>query len=273
MKVLHGTRVKNFREAAELAFREAGADDMAISVAELFEDVGAAKFRSEAERNIMAAVRGKYRGNPIWDGKWWCVPVPRPGYDTRGTPHITIELKTYIVAVGEVETADRYHPVTLVGPVGKSETLIIPIVLLQAVLDDDLSRFPVLARSSGQTIWEIPGFKPVQLPDNFIARLSDILKRKPVAKWLEDFGSQGRSIRPLIVGALLGLQSIGAAKALPPGEQRWTYNQLLSALEAMAYQVREAKEMVARAMPYLRADQTLEEAIRVILQNEGKGGQ
>jgi surfactin synthase thioesterase subunit len=66
---------------------------------------------------------------------------------------------------------------------------------------------------------------------------------------------------------------MGAAKALPLGQQRWTSEQLLSALEGMAYQVSEAKEMVARAMPYLRADQTLEEALRVILQNEGKGGQ
>jgi hypothetical protein len=115
----------------------------------------------------------------------------------------------------------------------------------------------------------MPGFKPVQLPDDFVGRLSDILRRQSVAAWLEDFGSQGRSIRPLVVGNLLGLQSMGGAKAVPLGQQQWTYEQLLSALEAMAYQVREAGEMVARAMPYLRADQTLEEAIRVILQNGG----
>lgn len=272
MKILPGRRVKNLSEAVELVFGEAGADDMSPSVAELFEEAGVTKLRSEAERDIMAAIRGKYRGNPTWDGKWWCVPVPRPGYDTTGAPHVTIDLKRYIVAVGEVETADRYYPVTLVGPIGKSETLIIPIMLLEAVLDDDLSRFAVLARSGGQTTWDIPGFKAVQLPDNLIDRLSDVLRRKSVAALLGDFGSQGRSVRPLIVGALLGLQFMGTAKALPLGEQRWTYEQLLNALEAMAYQVSEAKEMVARAIPYLRADQTLEEAIRLILQNEGKGG-
>jgi len=272
MKILPGRRVKNFREAVELAFHEAGADDLSLSVADLFEPAGATKLRSEAERDIIAAIRGKYRSNPTWDGKWWCVPVPEPGYDTRGTPHITIELKTYLVAVGEVETTDRYHPMTLVSPIGKSETLTIPIVLLQAVLDDGLSRFAVLARSSGQTTWEIPGFKPVQLPDNFVARLSDVLRRKSVAAWLRDFGSLGKTIMPLVVGSLLGLQSMGASKALPLGQQRWTYEQLLSALEAMAYQVSEAREMVARATPYLRADMTLEEAIRVILQNEGGGG-
>ena len=272
MKILHGRRVKNFREAVELAFREAGADDLSLSVADLFESADAAKLRSEAERDIVAAIRGKYRGNPTWNGKQWYVPVPKPGYDSRGTPHIAIDLKRYIVAAGEVVTADHYYPVTLVGSTGKSETLIIPILLLQAILDDDLGRFAVLARSAGNTIWEVPGSKPVQLPDDFVVRLSDMLKRKSVAAWLKEFGSQGRSIMPLVVGSLLGLQSMGAAKAVPLGQQRWTYEQLLSALEAMAYQVNEAREMVARAMPYLRADQTLEEAMRVILQNEGRGG-
>ena len=272
MKILHGIRVKNFREAAELAFREAGADDLSLSVADLFELADAAKLRSEAERDIIAAIRGKYRGNPTWDGKWWCISVPKPGYDSRGIPQVTIDLKRYIVAAGEVETTDDYYPVTLVGPIGKSETLIIPILLLQAILDDDPGRFAVLVRSAGNTTWEVPGSKPVQLPDDFVARLSDMLKRKSVAAWLEEFGSQGRSIMPLVVGSLLGLQSMGAVKALPLGQQRWTYEQLLSALEAMAYQLSEAREMVDRATPYLRADQTLEEAIRVILQNEGRGG-
>jgi hypothetical protein len=272
MKILPGRRVKNFKEAVDLVFREVGADEMSLSVADLFESADYTKLRSEAERDIMAAIRGKYRGNPTWDGKQWCVSVPKLGYDTRGTPHITIELKTYLVAAGEVETTDRYYPVTLVGSVGKLEMLLVPIVLLQSILDDDLGRFAVLARSAGSTTWEIPGFKPVQLPDAFIVRLSHVLKRKPVAVWLEEFGSQGRSIRPLIVGALLGLQSVGAAKTLPLGQQQWTYEQLLSALEAMAYQVSEAKAMVSRAMPCLRADQTLEEAIRIILQNEAKRG-
>jgi len=83
MKILSGRRVKNFSEAVDLAFQEAGADDMALSVAELFEEAGATKLRSEAESDIVAAVRGRYRGNPTRDENWWCVPVPKPGYDTR----------------------------------------------------------------------------------------------------------------------------------------------------------------------------------------------
>jgi hypothetical protein len=49
VKILHGIRVKNFREAAELAFGEAGADDLSLSVADLFESADAAKLRSEAK--------------------------------------------------------------------------------------------------------------------------------------------------------------------------------------------------------------------------------
>lgn len=165
MKVLPGKRVKNFKEAADLAFHEAGAGGVSLSVADLFAETDASEFRSEAERDIITAIRGKYRGNPTWDGTWWCVSVPNPGYDTRGTPHMTIELKRYIVAVGEAATADHCYAVTLVGLVRRSETLIIPIVLLQAVLDDDLSQFAVLVRSGGQTTWELPGFEPVQLPE------------------------------------------------------------------------------------------------------------
>ena len=274
MKVLHGRQIKDFREAADLAFRDSGADDMRSSVADLFKSVtDITKQRSEAEKNITAAIRGRYRGNPTWEGTWWYIAVPNLGYDTRGTPHITIDLKMYLVAAGEVETGDRCYPSALVGPIGKPEMLVIPLVLLQAILDDDLSRFVVLARSAGRTTWEVPGLKPVELPDDLISRLSEALKRKSVAAWLSDFGSQGRSIAPLIVGALLGMQFMVTAGDIPLGEQRWTYEQLLNALKAMAYPASEAKEMVDRAMPYLRANQTLEEAIRFILQNVANGGQ
>ncbi|MBT9144007.1 MAG: hypothetical protein DDT32_01242 [Syntrophomonadaceae bacterium] len=64
MKILLGRRVKNLKEAAELAFREAGADNMSLSVADLFESADATTIRSEAERDIITAIRGKYRGNP-----------------------------------------------------------------------------------------------------------------------------------------------------------------------------------------------------------------
>lgn len=274
MKILADKHVKNFNEATEVAFREAGADDMGMCTADLFEPcVDRTRLRAEAEKNITAAIRARYKDNPTWSGKWWHVPVPSLGYDSRGTPHITFEVNTYLVAQAQVDTGSRRFLVTLVGTIDKGETLVIPVIFLQAMLDDDLDRFAVVARSGGRTTWEIPGVKALQLPDDFIARLSDTLQRRSVAAWLEDFGSQGRRVMPLVVGSLLGLQFMGASGApSPAGKQPYDPVELLSALEALAYSPTEAKEMVGRAAPHLRADHTLEEALRVVLQNLARGG-
>jgi len=50
-----------------------------------------------------------------------------------------------------------------------------------------------------------------------------------------------------------------------------TTDNLVSALESMDYRPAEAREMVKTAAPRLRANMTLEEAIRITLQI-GKGG-
>ncbi len=273
MKILQGKQAGNFQQAASLALQEAGVGDMSAGVTELFVSLAdVTKLRTEAEKSIGVAIRDKYRAKPRWHGKWWCVQVPMLSYETRDIPHLKIETKTYVVAVVEVETTDDSYSVTVVGTMGKPETLIVPIVFLQAVLDDDLGRFGVLARSSSHTAWEIPGAKPVQLPTDFTNKLAEIFKRKSVAMWLSEFGSQGRSISPLVVGSLLGLEFQGTAQTVPLGQQPWTTEQLVKALEGMAYTSSEARELVNRAAPGLRADYSLEEAIRLVLQQAGKGG-
>jgi len=274
VKILDGREVTHFKKAAELTFREAGADDMHLSAASLFDSViDTSQLSPQDEKNIAATIRSRYRGNPTWYAEsWWYVPVPALGYDAVGAPRVVIEVTTYLVATVEVDAGKHSSPVTLTGPVKKSETLVIPVTFLQAVLDDDLCRFNVLARSDGKTTWEIPGFKPVQLPDDFVARLSDVLRRKSVAGWLEDFGFQGMRVRPLVVGSLLGLQFMGTAGAVSSGKQGCTHEQLVVALQTMAYSATEAKEMISRAAPRLRADQTLEESVRIVLQNAAEGG-
>lgn len=76
MKILSGRRVKNFREAVELAFRQAGTDDIDLSVAELFEEAGAAKLRSEAERDIVCCDSREVSGQSRLG--WKVVARPRP---------------------------------------------------------------------------------------------------------------------------------------------------------------------------------------------------
>ena len=268
MKISPGKRAVNFKQATGLAFQDAGVGDMSAAVADLLVSlVDATKLRTEAEKSILAAVRGKYRAKPTWQGKWWYVPVPTLSYEARDIPHLKIEGKTCLVAAVEIETTDDSYSVTMAGTIGKAETLIVPMVFLQAILDDDLGRFSILSRSSRHTTWEIPGAKPVQLPNDFVNKLTEIFKRKSVGMWLSNFGRQGMSVSPLVVGSLLGLQFQGTAQLVPLAQQPCTPENLVAALEAMAYATQEAWEMVRRASPDLRADHTLEEGVRIVLRH------
>ena len=274
MKLINGRQARNFDEAAVLAFKEAGVNDISVHVTDLFNPlVDTTRLHDEAKKIITYAVRNKYGKKSEWKGKWWYVPVPLLGYETRDIPHLGIEIKTFIVAAAEVEMLDDSYLVTLVEVIGKPETLRIPMVFLKAILDDDLGRFGILARSGSQTTWEIPGAKPVRLPNDFISKLTEMLQWQSVVSWLMEFGPQGRSIVPLVAGSLLGLMFQDLTQPISVGQQMWTYEQLVSALGGMAYPVTETKEMISRAASNLRADHTLEEAIRIVLQQRGKGEQ
>jgi len=272
MKILPGRQLRNFKEAAVLAFREAGVGDMSAGVTDLFISFADAdRLRTEAEKSIGAALRDKYRDKPKWQRKWWCIPVPILSYEARDIPQLKIRIETYLLAVAEVETTGGSHLVTLVGITGKPETLVIPMVFLHAVLNDDVVRFGISARSGSHTTWEIPGAKALQLPNDFVNKLTGISKRKSMGMWLNDFGTQGRSIKPLVVGSLLGLQFQSTTEDIPLAQQPYTPERLVTALEAMAYTGAEAEVIVGRASPGLRADHTLEEALRIVLQYAGKG--
>jgi len=267
MKIFQGRRAKNFEEAVVLAFREARGDGMSTSVTDLFATVAdASRLRGQAEKAIGTAIRDRYKKKPVWKSNSWYVPVPMLRYDGRDIPHLALEITVYLVAAVEVETANDFYSVTLVGAIGKPETLVIPMVVLHAILNDDLGRFGILARSGSHTTWDVPGAKPVHLPNDFSSKLSEILIQKSVAVWLADFGSQGRSVASLVVGNLLGLQFQDKIQSIPAAEERWTPESLIDTLERMAYSRAEAREMLNRAGPALRVDHTFEEALRIVLQ-------
>ncbi len=272
MKLINGRRARNFDEAAVLAFQEAGVNDISVHVTNLFNTlVDTTRLRDEAKKIIASAIQNKYGKNSEWEDKWWYVSVPLLSYETRDIPHLGIETRTFIVAAAEVEMLDDSYLITLVGVIGKPEMLRIPMVFLKAILDNDLGRFGIAAKSGSHTTWEIPGSKPAPLPNEFVSKLSDILTRMSLAMWLADFGSQGRSVAPLVLGSMLGLMFQDTSQPMSVGLQMWTNEQLVSALEGMAYPVTEAKEMLSRAAHNLRADHTLEDAIRIVLQQRGKG--
>jgi len=144
------------------------------------------------------------------------------------------------------------------------------MVFLHALLEDDLERFSITARDADYTTWEIPGVKPVRLSNDFTTELEDMLGREPVADWLDQFGSQGRCLAPLVVGSLLGLAFQDTNQAAQTSRHTVNNDTLVRALEGLAFHPDEAREMVRNAAPYLRADMMLEEAIRITLQ-KGKG--
>jgi len=273
MKIIQGKQIKAYKEALEFAFYEGLVSDMKPSVADLFNSmIDTSKLQPEVEKNISAAIHGKYGKKTFWHGEEWHVPIPGLGYDTRGAPYLTINLRIYLVASGEVETDTRSYRAVLIGLLGKPETLVIPLVLLQALLDDDLSRFAVLAKSAGRTTWEIPNSKPVTLPDIFVSQLTAVLKNQSVVDWLHSFGVQGRGIAVLVAGSLLGMQFASTVQPdTPLGQRVWTNEQLVAILEGMAYSKKEARDMINQTSPHLKPDTVLEEAVRAVLQTAGKG--
>lgn len=272
MKILEGSLVSNFEQATLLAFEAAGVDDMSTEVADLFVSaLDTNRFRNEADKNIRSAVRERFGGKATWEKKYWLTPVPELQFKTKPIPQLIILVQPYLASPAEVETPDDFYSITLVGTIGKPEVLTIPITLLHAILHNDLGRFRILARSGNRTTMEIPGAIPVELPNEFLTKFCQTLERKSVADWLGDFGTQGQSIVPLVVGALIGLRFMDVTQPIPSGQQAWSKELIIAALEEMAYTTKEANQMFNRAAPNLRAEHTFEEAMRIVLQQAGKG--
>jgi len=271
MKILSGQQAENQNEAVKLALQIAGEEGMDQYVIDMFEALSDNdKINTEADKIVSSTIRNRYGSKASWQTDRWFVPVPKLHYEGKDIPQLIIEVDIYLIAAAVVRTQDS-RLITLAGAVGKPETLAIPMVFLHALLEKDLGRFAMVARDASYTTWEIPGAKPVRLPNDFVSELSQRLKWQSVVSWLDEFGSQGRYVAPLVAGSLLGLAFRDSTQSLSANKEIMTTDDLISALESMAYQPAEAKEMVRSAAPRLRADTTLEEAIRITLQM-GKGG-
>jgi hypothetical protein len=272
MKILIGEKASNYKEATALAFQTAGVDGMSADIIDMFTPLSDTdKISGEADKIISGTIRSRYGSKSTWRAERWFVPVPKLHYDGKDIPQLIIDSTVYLVAAAVVRTPQDSRLVTLAGAVGKPETLAIPMIFLHALLEKDLGRFAIVARDAGYTTWEVPGAKPVRLPNDFISELTEMLKYQSVVAWLGGFGSQGRCVAPLVAGSLLGLAFQDSSQPVPVSKEMVTTDNLVSVLESMAYQPAEAKEMVRRIAPRLRADMTLEEAIRITLQM-GKGG-
>ena len=269
MKFLLGRQATNRKEAIDNVFQVTGVDGIKEDIIDMFTSITSDdKINSEADKIISSAIRSRYGGKATWRVERWFIPIPTLHYEGKDTPRLIIEAKVYLVATADVKTQQGSHSITLVEAVGKPEILAIPMVFLHAFLEKDLGRFAVIARDAAHTQWELTGTKPVQLPNDFIVKLTEMLKWQSVVDWLLEFGPQGRCVAPLVAGSLLGLAFQGSTPPVPVSNQEWTTDDLVKALESMAFRHGEAGEMVSRAASRLKAGITLEEAIRLTLQVE-----
>jgi len=269
MKILTGSRANNLKEAVSLALQEAEIGLMSSDLVYIFASIAdSTKNTAEADKVIGTTVRSRYGNKATWRAERWFVPVPKLQFQSKDIHQLVIEVSVYLVAAAVVRPADDSRLITVVGPVGKPEIVSIPMVFLHALLENDLGRFAMVARDATYTIWEVPGAKPVRLPNDFVNELSAILKYQSVVSWLCQFGAQGRCVAPLVAGSLIGLAFQDSSKPAPANKEMVTTENLVSALEGLAYQPSEARELVRKVSSRLRADMTLEEAIRLILQGK-----
>jgi hypothetical protein len=273
MKILTGERATSQKEAIKLASEIAGAEGITADIIDMFASVAQdSKTGDEADKIISSTIRSRYGGKATWRVERWFIPIPKLRYEGRDIPQLIIEVSIYLVAAAVVRTPQNSRLITLVGIIGKPEILGLPMVFLHALLEKDLGRFAMIARDASYTTWEIPGAKPMRLPNDFVNELSEMLKWQSVVAWLRKFGDQGRYVAPLVAGSLVGLAFQDSSQPVSVSKELVTTDNLVSALVNMAYQPAEAREMVRRAASRLRADMTYEEAIRVTLQM-GKGGE
>jgi hypothetical protein len=271
MKILKGRRIGDFAEAAILALHDAGKDDMSLDIAGLFTSaLDLDRLRAEAERNINASVHSRYGQRAGWSGRQWFVPLPQPSYESSPIPRMSFVIPAYLVAAISINTQDwSSRSAILVGPLNRREKLLFPIAFLQAILDDDMSQFEVASKDGAHTGWTVPGFKePVQLANDFVAQLSRMLRLKTVAAWLLDFGAAGKTIAPQVVGSLLGLQFHDVITPLPIERQPYRREVVIADLTQMFGSAR-AAEMFERAAPHLKAGMTNNEAVTMIIKEDG----
>ena len=173
MKLLLGRQATNRKEAIDKVFQVTGVDGISEDIIDMFTSITSGdKINNEADKIISSTIRSRYGGKATWRVERWFIPIPTLHYEGKDTPRLIIEAKVYLVATADVKTQQGSHSITLVEAVGKPEILAIPMVFLHAFLEKDLGRFAVIARDAAHTQWELPGTKPVQLPNDFVGKLT-----------------------------------------------------------------------------------------------------
>jgi hypothetical protein len=266
--------VETFDEAITLAFREAQVQGMKPEVAHLFGSMlERAAWQAEVQKLVNNAVKGHYGKEAKWDiEEWWPVPVATPRYEARGLPSLAFETRVYLVASVQVSISNGWDRnrryITVIEAPAKPQTTLLPLCLLQALLDGNEHRYRVVGKDGSWTSLEIVGLKqPVRLHEGFKDNLREVFRHKPVADWVDDFGMHGRSLAPTIVGALLGMRYRQVSASLPTEQQPCSREALVAVMTSLGYGTARAQRAVERAEPELRAGMTLAEATPIVLRH------
>ena len=86
MKILPGKTADNWKEAATLAFQEAGAEGMSTDIVDMFTSLANdPRICSEADKTIGATIRSRYGNKATWRAERGFVPVPKLHAGNLGT--------------------------------------------------------------------------------------------------------------------------------------------------------------------------------------------
>ena len=274
MRFIGDKDISDIGVAMRLVLKEAGQQDISEWAIKLFlKSFDKSGLLMEAEKVLKSEVHQHYGRNTRWrysgEGPW-LVPLPQLRYDALPTPTLSFSLQPYLVAGMTILDGKYSDHDTLVGAIGKPYKLTLPMVFLQAILNESLGHFTLVSKDSTSTTWDIPGLNvPLTLPDDFVKGLSSTLERKSVVSWLLSFGAQGRKLAPQVAGCLLGLQFGGKSKTLSLSEQVWSKEIVIAGLTKL-YGEQTAKTLFNRESPYLSPNMTNEDALKAILQTGGK---
>ena len=274
MRFIGDKDISNIGVAMRLVLKEAGRQDISEEAIRLFlKSFDESSLLMEAEKVLKSEVHQHYGRNTRWrylgEGPW-LVPLPQLRYDTLPTPTLSFSLQPYLVAGMTILDGKYSDHDTLVGAIGKPYKLTLPMVFLQAILNESLGHFTLVSKDSTSTTWDIPGLNvPLTLPDDFVKGLSSTLESKSVVSWLLSFGAQGRKLAPQVAGCLLGLQFGGKSKTLSLSEQVWSKEIVIAGLTKL-YGEQTAKMLFNRESPYLSPNMTNEDALKTMLQTRGK---
>ena len=257
-------------EAVKEAFIEAQSGDMSREMAQLFGTVLDRKPDREQVAEIAGSSLRKHYGKKLrWCAdNWWLVAIPVPLYEARGVPCLVVETSSWLVvsAIVTPEWSSKFCYATVAASWGKPVKTVLPLGFLHSLLADTEDRYRIVGKDGAWTLLEVAGLKqPLRLNDDFTKELKAVLKMKPLADWLDDFGKKGRLLCPLVVGVMFGLIYRDKHALLPLEEQPLDIETLTTTANGLGYSTARIQKAIERAGTELRPEMTLKEALPVLL--------